>query len=245
MSRDALHMQFLGLLAVALVAASVSGCTWVTRTGELRTESQIVELDGAEYAQVDLKMGAGGLTLSGGADALAQADFTYNVPDWEPIIDYAVVSGEHGELRIEQPELGNLGLESYRYEWDVRLNNEVPMELDVALGAGESELDVSTLNLTRLDLNAGVGVVEIDLRGDRQQDLDVTIRGGVGEATLLLPDDVGVEATVSGGLGELDVTGLTRSGDVYVNDAYGESEATINLDVEGGIGGVTLDVVGS
>jgi hypothetical protein len=39
------------------------------------------------------------------------------------------------------------------------------------------------------------------------------------------------------------MSGLTQEGDVYVNDAYGESEATLTLDIEGGIGGITLQVV--
>ncbi len=235
------NVKFVAMLVAALLAVSISGCAW-TQTGPLRTESETIELQGAERVDVSLRMGAGRLDLSGGADALAEAEFTYNVPAWQPTIDY-VVAGEEGELWIEQPEAKNLGLESYRYAWDVRLIEQVPLTLDVGLGAGESEIDLSALTVTELDLNVGVGGVELDLTGERQGDMDVTIRGGVGEATVLLPRDVGVEVQVGGGLGELNVSGLTQEGDAYVNDAYGASDATIRLDVEGGIGGVTLEVV--
>jgi len=231
-----------GLVAAAMLVLSVSGCVFTSRAGKLQTESETIELDGAETVSVGLRMGAGGLTLSGGADALAEAEFAYNVADWEPMIDY-VVGGDQGELWIEQPEVGRLGLESYRYEWDIRLRDDVPMTLDVGLGAGESKLDVSALSISELDLNVGVGGVEVDLTGDREQDVDVTIRGGVGEATVLLPQDVGVRARVDGGLGEVDARGLTAQDGVYVNEAYGESDATITLSIEGGIGGVTLKVV--
>jgi hypothetical protein len=37
--------------------------------------------------------------------------------------------------------------------------------------------------------------------------------------------------------------GLSRDGDAYVNDAYGESEATLNVDIEGGVGLIRLEVV--
>jgi predicted membrane protein len=158
------------------------------------------------------------------------------------MIDY-VVGGDKGQLWIEQPEVGRLGLESYRYEWDIRLNDDVPMTLDVGLGAGESKLDVSALSISELDLNVGVGGVEVDLTGEREKDVDVTIRGGVGEAKVLLPQDVGVKARVDGGLGEVDARGLTAQDGVYVNEAYGKSDATITLSIEGGIGGVTLKVV--
>lgn len=78
-------------------------------------------------------------------------------------------------------------LESYRSEWNVRLNEGVPMTLDVALGAGESELDLSTLSITQLNMEISVGAVELDLTGDREQDLDVTIRGGWAKSPCCCP----------------------------------------------------------
>jgi hypothetical protein len=232
-----------GLLLAALgLIVSICACNWTSQTGELRRESETIEPDGAEMATVNVKMGAGELTIGGGAAALAEADFTYNVADWKPTIDYTV-SGEQGELWIEQPRVEKLSLESYRYEWELALNDEIPLELDVALGAGESQLDMSTLSLTRLDLKVGAGGVDLDLTGERERDLDVTIRGGVGEATVLLPAEVGVRARAKGGLGEVEVSGLMREGDAYVNEAYGASEATITLDIEGGVGGIELRVV--
>ena len=68
--------------------------------------------------------------------------------------------------------------------------------------------------------------------------------GMAGEVTIFLPADVGVRATVKGGLGEVDAMGLRRDGEGYMNDAYGRSPTTIRLSVEGGVGGVTLEVVG-
>ncbi len=239
-----MYKRFVWLSMLAIGVVFISACIGVTQTGELQRESKTIALDGAETVDVNVRMGAGKLTLAGGADGLVDAEFVYNVAEWQPMIDY-VVSGERGELWIEQPEVKSLGLESYRYEWDLRLNNDVTLDLDVALGAGESKIDVSTLSLTRLDLKMGAGGVNLDLTGAREQDVDVTVRGGVGEATILLPSDIGVKAEVRGGLGELNVSGLTKDGDVYVNDAYGESDVTITLDVEGGVGGITLQVADS
>ena len=241
-----MHNKIRSLSTLALIAliTLTSACSGMTRTGEVRSESETIELQGAEEADVHLRMGAGQLTVTGGTDALAEADFTYNVAAWQPTLDYVVSGGQgKGELWIEQPEVKNLTLDSYRYEWDVTLNDEIPLTLDIGLGAGESKIDVSTLALTQLDLEIGAGGVEVDLTGERTRDVDVSIRGGVGEAMVLLPANVGVKATASGGIGEVTVSGLTQEGDTYVNDAYSESEATITLDIEGGIGGITLKVV--
>jgi len=231
------------ILACAVLALPLGACTWTSRIGKLRTDAHSIDLGDAKSVTVDLKMGAGELTIGGGADALVEADFTYNVAAWKPVVDYSV-SGERGKLSIQQPEVQNWGVGSYRYEWDLRFNDGVPMDLNVVLGAGKSLLDMRHLSLTRLDLKMGVGDIELDLRGEREQDLDVTIRGGVGEATVRLPKDVGVRIKATGGLGEVNAESLRRDGDVYVNEAYGESSATITLDIEGGVGEINLEVQG-
>src|SRR5215210_4924032 len=58
-----------------------------------------------------------------------------------------------------------------------------------------------------------------------------------------LPSEVGVKAKAEGGLGKINAEGLKRVGDSYVNDAYGESDVNLNVDVQGGIGAIDLEVV--
>ncbi len=223
------------------IAVFISGCAWTTQTGEVQQTAETIELQGAESVDVTLRMGAGELTVDSGSEALADADFTFNVAEWEPMIDY-VVGGEEGELWIEQPEVKNPGLESYRYAWDLRFNETVPMQMDIALDAGPSEIDVSDLSVTRLDLRMGAGETRLDLSGAREEDLGVTLRGGVGQATIILPADLGVRAEIRGGLGAIDAEGLTKNGDAYVNEAYGDTDVTVTLDVEAGLGEIKLQV---
>ena len=212
------------------------------RTGELRNETEVIPLKGVSSAAVNLRMGAGELNIDAGKNELVEAQFTYNVPEWQPTIDY-IVSGSQGELWIEQPSVSNIRIGSYRYAWDLRFTPDIPLELNIRLGAGESRVDLSQLTVTSLEMKTGVGFVEVDLTGDRQQDMNVSLRGGVGEVKILLPDEVGVRVQARGGLGEIDAQGLIRDGNNYVNDAYGESEHTITLDVEGGIGAINLEIV--
>jgi predicted membrane protein len=113
----------------------------------------------------------------------------------------------------------------------------------VQMGAGESDLDLDSLSLTGLSLQMGAGKTTVDLTGDYAQDFDASIKGGVGEATVLLPSEVGVRAKAAGGLGTINAEGLQQEGNSYVNDAYGESEVTLEVDVQGGIGEINLEVV--
>ncbi len=95
-----------------------------------------------------------------------------------------------------------------RNEWDLRVNDDVPLDLNVQLGAGESDLDLDSLTLTAPDLSMGAGETTVDLTGDYERDLAANIEGGVGEATVRLPGEVGVRVDAEGGLGEINPEGL-------------------------------------
>jgi len=254
-----------GWLAILVVLLAVTGCTGKrVRVGELRTESESVELGGAGSVRVEIDMAAGELEVSGGAGELLEAEFKYNVADLKPEVEY---SG--GTLTVLTPDVdilpGSLwDLDDYRYEWDLRLNDAVPMEMSVEMGAGRTDLALGSLALTRLDVKRGAGDVNVDLSGassltrleigggagritvdltgDWQTDLDADIEAGVGQITVRLPRSVGVRVDVSVGIGGVNASGLTRDGDDYVNDAYGESDVTLRIDIRGGVGGINLEL---
>ena len=89
----------------------------------------------------------------------------------------------------------------------------------------------------------GEGKTTVDLSGDYAKGFDATIEGGVGQATVLLPSEIGVKAKAVGGLGGINAKGLKKVGGSYVNDAYGESDVTLDVDVRGGVGQINLEVV--
>jgi hypothetical protein len=231
------------LLVAAVLVALLGGACGSQQVGEMQRESRSIQPENAQSVRVNLKMGAGELKLTGGADALMEADFSYNVADWKPQVDYQV-SGDTGELSVQQGSGEGIPLGGdARNEWDLRLNDEVPTDLVVQMGAGESDLDLDSLDLRELTLQMGAGKTTVDLTGDYGQDLDASIEGGVGEATVLLPSEVGARVRAEGGLGKINAEGLRREGDSYVNDAYGNTDVTLDVDVQGGVGQINLEVV--
>ena len=124
--------------------------------------------------------------------------------------------------------------------WNLRLNDDVPLDLRVEFGAGEGKLNLAGLSLRSVDVDMGVGQLVLDLTGDWEKNFDVRVRGGVGEVEVRLPRQVGVIVEARGGIGEINARGLNKQNGRYVNDAYGESPITIQLDVKGGIGEIKL-----
>lgn len=237
------------LITLTALSAAGLGCglteaagSFFYRTGETQEKQEVIPLNDAASARVTLKMGAGDLRVGAGSDQLAETLFSFNIPSWEPSIDYSASGGE-AELNIEQPKVTGLGTGSIHNVWDLDFNPDIPLRLDVKLGAGESRLDLSQLTFTSLKMKTGVGFAEIDLTGDRQQDADIEFRGGVGEVDVLLPADVGVRIRAAGGLGEIDAQGLSQKGDLYLNEAYDGTGPNLSLDIEGGVGGIHLIMV--
>lgn len=259
------HVQAIVLLTAVAVLCATTGCAGVgrrVRVGELRTKSESIELGDADAVRVEINMAAGELDVSGGADDLLEASFRYNVAELEPEVAYG-----DGTLTVRTPgakgqDISWWDLDDFRYEWDLRLSDDVPMEMNVDMGAGSANLELGSLSLTRLgvktgagdvtvdlsdsssltrfEVELGAGQVDLDLTGNWQKDLDVNLSGGVGELVLQLPSSVGVRVDIETGIGDVDTQGLIRNGDGYVNDAYGESDVTLRIDIEAGIGKITL-----
>lgn len=224
------------VISAALALSACSGN--ITPTGPEQHESRSVDLDKSERVRVELKMPGGELDVRGGAQKLLDADFTYNVAAWKPDIRYRS-AGAAGDLILEQhgttSSSGNT-----KNRWNLRFNDNVPLDLRVEFGAGEARLNLGSLSLRSVDLEMGAGTLRLDLRGTPSKDYSVRIRGGVGEATVYLPKEIGISATASGGIGDISVTGLRKSGDRYVNDAYERVAVQIRLDIQGGVGSIRL-----
>ena len=212
----------------------------VNNSGHRGHETQVVDRNDARAVRMNVEMPAGQLRINGGAERLLEADF-YQGDAWHaPSVDYSVSDGI-GTLRVGQQSASQVMVNSDNI-WNLKVSDEVPLELKVDVGAGRSDLNLSKVDLTRLELNIGAGQANVNLTGERGKDLQAVIQGGVGEAIVQLPKNVGVVATVHGGLGSVDVHGLKKDEDgQYVNAAYGKSPNTLRLTVEGGIGHIKLE----
>lgn len=253
----------LPLLSLAAVSCVLTGPRF--DIGELQTEAQTVEYSGTSAVSADIEMGLGDLSISGGAQDLLEAEFRYNVAEMKPDVD---LNGERLRVRTPQVDVGFdsfWDMDDFQNEWDLAFSDEIAIDLEIDLGAGNAQLDLGSLQVNELHLDAGAGDVEVDLtnsgtlselsidagvgqitldlHGDWPQGLDADIQAGVGEVTIWLPSTVGVRVDVEGGLTDIDTSGMDRSGRSYFNDAWGESESEITIQINAGIGEINLIVV--
>jgi hypothetical protein len=229
-------IRFLTALLPMLLLAGCAGR--IVAPGPLQHDTQSIELDKAEMARVEIRMGAGELNVAGDSPRLLDADFTYDNSALKPIVKY-IPSSFRGRLSIEQPNVHSADSDA-RYEWTLHLNNQLPLDVVTNLGAGNADMNLGSLNLRSVEVHMGVGNLDMNLRGNPQRDYDVEIHGGVGNATVRLPSNVGIFANASGGIGNIEARGLEKRGGRWVNPGHEEAKVNIHLDVKGGVGNITL-----
>ena len=239
-------LNSLGILAVnvwgvlwpaALILFGLAALAGAFRHGndaEAVVEGLALQLKGYEEAAVTIHFGAGRLALAGGAppDELLSGSFGGGV------VHELNPDGETARVVLRPPD----GLPSTDgREWDVALNEAIPLTLNLNTGASETLLDLTPMQLRRLDVRTGAGRVEIDLPNAAGQ-TTVNIEGGAGEVIARVP--AGVAARVSGvavlgGL-EVDEGRFTRVGDGWQSPDYESAANRVEIAVRFGAGRVQI-----
>ena len=228
------------LLGLVLVS-TLAGCGAESTVGAIQTARDSIEHGTATAAGVRIDTATAHLDLTDGTNKLMEATFQYNVPSWRPEINYDV-NRTPGTLSIVQPvDRNNLPPSngSTVYDWEIRLGNQVPLDLDFHLGLGDARIDLSNLKISGLRMNLGAGNVEADLSGNYTGNVDAYITGGLGKLTLKLGDQMATRVTVTGGLGKVTAHGLSLDGESYTNGI--KSRYKLDVTIESGIGEITLD----
>ena len=224
-------MRHAWLPAVVLLTACSFGGGPVVR------DKQVVDLDKSEVTRVNLTIGAGELKVSGGAAKKLEADFEYSEA-LKPTLEHR--EGTTSEITISQSGGTGFSLGNNRSRWDLRFNDEAPLDLNAKLGAGQADMNLSSLNLRNVNVDIGVGEVSVDLRGTPKRSYSVRINGGVGQANVRLPRSVGISASAAGGIGEVKVDGLEKKGDRWINPGHENDAVQITVDAKGGVGEIHI-----
>jgi hypothetical protein len=209
--------------------------------GQVVTEMKSIEAGGASSLRAEIDMAGGVLHIGDGSSQAMDATFTYDDGEWQPPqATYAVDANGRGELSIKSKGGPRYGTVIARNEWNVRLSDQLPTDLNVRFGAGQADLKLGGLNLTSFHVTSGVGAMSLDLSGEWSRSVSGQVQGGIGRVAIRLPQDIGVRVETAV-IGKVEVGALTWNGEAYVNAAYGQSPVTLDLRVESGMGQIILE----
>jgi hypothetical protein len=150
-------IPFIAILALTTLACGISVPQPPTPSPEV-TEDINVKYPDAEEINLNLKFGAGKLTLNPGASVLVDGTATYNYDQIKP-----ETTTEDGNVEVRVGN-GNFqlftGLNNIKNEWDLKLGDQ-PMNLSIDSGAYDGTFELGGLSLTRLEIKDGASNVEL------------------------------------------------------------------------------------
>ena len=232
--------------------------------GEAITGEDVSQpLDGAEDAEIRIDSSVGQLNIEAlnGSDNLIEGTI-YSV-ERETILESYEMNGDTIEYYLHsdwnRSTAFNFNEPNQRLSWNLELTDEIPLDLNISLGVGESDLDLSELQVTAVRLNIGVGQTDISLpSGEYEANVDggvgqttielpdegqimLDVDGGVGEIVIYLPEDMAAKINVDRGISGLSVpSGLDKDGDTYTSPNFDEADNFVEINVDQGIGNIAI-----
>jgi hypothetical protein len=240
------RVVWIALAAVGIL--SLSGCFYWTSSGQpfkiaqalaagpVERKTIEVQKDDAERVQATVRFGGGELNVEPGSDALLRGQFVYNLDSLEPEISYDVQDRqgtlliEHRADRIGPDQVRRSIRGELRNEWTLFLAQDIPLDLQLDVGASSGEIELGGLAIENLDLTTGAADLRIGFDKPNPERLSTLhIHSGAAKIELY-------------GLGNANLDELAFDGGLgtYLFDLSGEWQRSANVRILAGASQVTL-----
>lgn len=197
-----------------------------------------ITLEGARSARLVLEHGAGELRVSGGAPA----DLLYGGSFAGGVDKRLDRQGDRVSVTLSaRPSAWFRWPGAHGLNWDLRLNEQVPLALTIESGAASTRLDLANTQVTDLTIETGASATTVVLPA-RAGHTRAKVSAGAASVDITVPE--GVAARIRGmvGVGSLSVDQrrFPRFDRAYESPDFATAEHRVELDVEGGVGSVTV-----
>ncbi len=219
----------LGMLAMMLFGG------WNTAKTAVSTDMISIEKNTeATSADVTLKTGAGAVNISGGSEKIVSGTY------------------EHQGLTLSKKDetadhVQKVGLETtgnwnfwgrHANNFDLALNNDMPLSLTLGTGATDMTIDLTTINATNVSIDTGASDVKL-IMGDKPDLSRVSVDAGASSISITLPKTVGAKIDLSAGATTKSLPDFIQRDDkTYETANYESSTKKIAFDMN--LGAATL-----
>jgi len=234
------------IAGVILVLVILVGALWLygvgIDAGRIPAGEKISQsLEGATQAEVLIEPGAGELQIEDHNTAGILVAGTIPSGDGLRITSSYSVSNGTGIYRLRQSSesfVVPMGKQA-KWLWDLGLNREIPIDLELRMGAGSLDADLSNFNLDSLGVNLGVGSGTVIL--PEKGRLEAGIEGAIGQLVIIVPQGMAVRINADTGLAGIQVpSDYSKIGDTYQSPGYASNENRIELNVGIAIGNINV-----
>lgn len=241
-----------GILALSggFPPVSSSGAAPFESTVLLSSNTTSFPLEGASSGEIRIMLGAGKLTLRGGArdslliDATVFSERSTMQPVYTAHLNNSVMSVAMTATGHRKKEGIIAGPpEGWAGTWDVRISDTVPVAVIADIGAGDCTIELGTTNLTALTVNTGLGDTRVDLTGYHGGRFDGLIHNGIGDLTILVPKESNTRILMHHGVGDITTRGIVQTDEHYTTAGFNPARPVNELVVSQGVGSIQLEAV--
>ena len=241
------------LLALVLIVVVLAGTLWLFGAGigigqASATEQVRQALDGAALlgAEVVIAPAVGTLHIEALPESANLVEGVIRLGSGERATPEFAVEGETATFTLRSegafiPFVGGWGDE---WGWDLGLNPDVPLQLEVSLGVGQSDVDLTGMTVSDLEMSMGVGQITVILpsEGHFQAEID----GAIGQTIVVIPAGLAARIRVDTGLASSQLPDeYQRRDDVYTSPGYKSADNRVDLEVSQAIGNITIRHAGT
>ncbi|MGR3809498.1 LiaI-LiaF-like domain-containing protein [Jiulongibacter sp. NS-SX5] len=123
----------------------------------------------------------------------------------------------------------------------LKLNKKPLWDIELAIGAGDLDFDLSEYKIENLEIKTGAASVDVKL-GDLLDKTYVDVESGVAKVAIAVPEEVGCEIIMDGALNSKDFDGFKKEGSsTYRTDNFNSASKKIFIDVSSGLSSVSVD----
>ena len=120
-------------------------------------------------------------------------------------------------------------------EVNIQLNANPIWDINVEMGAGETNFDLTSYKISNLELKGGAASFKVKLP-EPVTTINVTVETGVAEVDIRVPQASACRITVESGLSSKDFSGFTKQADgSYQTSNYSTSAKKIQIQLKGGL----------
>lgn len=231
------------LLVVLLLALVVAGLLWLLGSGvggAAGSEEIAQPLGNANRARVEIAPSVADLHLA--AFAGSSSDLlagTVNLARGETVSQDAEF--EDGAVRFVLRSSGVFASFGGGAEtaWELQINRDVPLDLEVALGVGDARLDLTGLQVDELQANMAIGQTTVTLPQEGR--FEAQVHGAIGQIVVVVPQGMAVRVHLGTALAGRQLPPDYRcEEDVCTSPGYISADNRVDLDLGLAIGSVVV-----
>jgi hypothetical protein len=231
------------LVFVVLILVVLGGVVWYFGPGPIRGESLVGNLVDQPLGEIQdaaiiISPAIGDLDVVGNDDPSMLVDGEVSTGKNQKIYTDFEVTGTTGHFEINSTSVVNFP-GSASWNWDLSLSNEIPIDLELNMGAGDMNADLSDLELINLEVSQGVGEVSVILSSESNYNVDIS--QAIGSVVVDMPKNAGIRLEFSRAISSLSMPeGFEQRGGFYYSSNYDQALYRIDIDVSQAIGSITI-----